>query len=181
MQNFFERFGFELFDVENYPIHGGTIRVFVARKGAQPISENVKNTIAEEETENIYSIDRLKRFSQDVRAHKQKMINLLQKIKSDGKSIVGISAPAKGNTLLNYCHVDRDLLTYITEKAQVKIGLYTPGTQIPVVDDSRLLNDQPDFAMIMAWNFATEIMNNLSAYKEKGGKFIIPIPEPQIV
>ena len=93
----------------------------------------------------------------------------------------GEPTPAKGNTLLNYCHVDRDLLGYITEKALVKIGLFTPGTQIPVVNDAQLMKDQPDYAMIMAWNFAKEIMGNLQAYKDKGGKFIIPIPEFKVL
>ena len=181
MKKFFERFGFEVIDVEHYPIHGGTNRVFASRKGAFPVSENVEKMIVEEEEEGIYSVERLNRFAQDVYAHKQKLITLLQKIKSEGKTIAGISAPAKGNTLLNYCHVDRDLLGYITEKAQVKIGLFTPGTQIPVVADEQLLKSQPDYAMIMAWNFSKEIMNNLSEYKAKGGKFIIPIPEPTII
>src|SRR3989338_9574046 len=116
---FFERFGFEVFDVEDYPIHGGTIRVFVGRKGAHEISPNVSQMLREEDREGIYDYQRLLAFSKKVYEHKQTFINLLRQLKNEGHRIVGISAPAKGNTLLNYCNVDRDLLNYITEKAKV--------------------------------------------------------------
>lgn len=181
MQMLCQRFGFEVFDVERYPIHGGTIRVFACRQGDYPISDNVRKFIEKEESGGIYDFARLQEFAKKVYEHKQVLIDTLRKLKNEGKRIVGVSAPAKGNTLLNYCHVDRDLMAYITEKAKVKIGMYTPGTLIPIVDDSRLLQDQPDYAMIMAWNFAEEIMNNLSEFKKKGGKFIIPVPTPKIV
>lgn len=181
MKHFFSRFGYELFDVERYPIHGGTLRYFAARKGAYPISKNVAKIIKEEEEEGIYSPKRLDTFAADVYEHKQVLIDFLRKLKRKGSTIVGISAPAKGNTLLNYCHMDRDLMGYITEKAKVKVGKYTPGTLIPIVDDARLLKDMPDYAVILAWNFSKEIMNNLSEYKKKGGRFIIPIPKPRIV
>jgi SAM-dependent methyltransferase len=181
MQALLGRFGFELFDVEKYPIHGGTLRYYIARKGCQPMSPNVAAVLHEEETTGVFDERQLDAFAKRVYEHKQILIDQLRKLKREGKRIVGVSAPAKGNTLLNYCHMDRDLMTYITEKAKVKIGKFTPGTLIPVVDDSQLLKDMPDYAVIMAWNFAEEIMNNLKEYKEKGGKFIIPIPHPRIV
>ncbi len=93
----------------------------------------------------------------------------------------GFGAPAKGITLLNYCNIDKNTLEYLTEKSSLKIGKFCPGMHIPVVTDEKLLEDKPDYAIILAWNFAEEIMNNLRKYKKSGGKFLIPIPTPKIV
>jgi len=109
------------------------------------------------------------------------LIEELVKLNAAGKQIVGIGAPAKGNTLLNYCKISSYLLEYLTEKAPEKIGLSSPGMQIPVVPESRLFEDAPDYGLILAWNLKTEIMENLSEYGRKGGKFIVPIPEITII
>ena len=94
--------------------------------------------------------------------------------------MVGVGAPAKGITMINYCKIDSDLLDYITEKAPLKIDKFTPGMHIPIVSDTYLLKDMPDYALIFAWNFSKEIIKNLKSYQDKGGKFIIPIPRPKI-
>jgi ABC-type Fe3+-hydroxamate transport system substrate-binding protein len=109
------------------------------------------------------------------------LLELLNELKKDGKKIVGISAPAKGNTLLNYCKIDSEILDYVTERNPFKIGKFTPGMHIPVYSDEKLLEDQPDYALILAWNFADEIIKNNSLYQEKGGKFIIPTSKPKII
>ena len=106
---------------------------------------------------------------------------MLKSIKREGKSIAGVSAPAKGMTLLNYCRIGTETLDFITEKATLKIGKYTPGSHIPIVGDSELVKRMPDYALLLAWNFADEIMKNLDEYRRKGGKFIIPIPSARIV
>ncbi len=178
---FFRKHGMELFDVEKIKIHGGSIRFYVSRAGAYPIAPRVPAIVKEEEAEGIYSLGRLHRFRTAVEEQKRLLIEMLRGIKSQGKRIVGVSAPAKGNTLLNYCGITTEYLDYITEKAQMKVGLFTPGTHIPVYGDDKLLQDQPDYALILAWNFADEIMSNLSEFKKRGGKFIIPIPKPKIV
>ncbi len=98
-----------------------------------------------------------------------------------GKRIAGVSAPAKGMTLLNYSRIGRETLEFVTEKARLKVGRYTPGSHIPVVPDAELMAQHPDYALLLAWNFAAEIMDNLHDYREAGGQFIIPIPEPMIV
>jgi len=108
-------------------------------------------------------------------------MTLLNSLKSSGASLAGVSAPAKGMTLLNYCHIGPELLDFITEKSKLKIGLYTPGTHIPILPDESLIEKQPDYILLLAWNFAEEIIENLKEYREKGGKIIIPIPEPRIV
>lgn len=109
------------------------------------------------------------------------MINILLEIKRRGKRIVGISAPAKGNTLLNYCRIGPELVEYLTEKSLIKKGKYTPGMHIPIVEEERLYKDRPDYGLILAWNFSKEIMANNMEFKRAGGKFIIPIPDPVII
>lgn len=177
----FERSGMEIFDVVRTKIHGGSIRVFVARKGDHPVSDYVKELVDLEHEKGLYSMEKLQDFAQKVEAHKKDLFSLLRKLKKEGKRIVGVSAPAKGNTLLNYCHITTDILDFITEKAQIKVDMFTPGTHIPIYDDSRLLEEMPDYALILAWNFAEEIMKNLEEFRNKGGKFIIPIPNPTIL
>lgn len=181
VRKLFAAHGLELFDVERTEIHGGSLRYFAGHTGAHVVSSRVEQAIKEEEVFGLYHREVLLEFAQRVKAHRFALTDLLIGLKKQGKRIVGVSAPAKGNTLLNYCHIDTSLLDYITEKAQIKVGLFTPGTCIPIVDDARLLEDQPDYALILAWNFAPEIMKNLRAYKEKGGKFIVPIPEPVVI
>ena len=102
-------------------------------------------------------------------------------MQNQGKTIAAISAPAKGNTLLNYCKIDSELLKFVTEKNPIKLNTFTPGMHIPVFSDSYLLEKLPDYAIILAWNFAKEIMLNNKKYHEMGGKFIIPIPIPTII
>ena len=123
----------------------------------------------------------LDKFAAGVKNNKRELVWLLQSLKHQGKRIAGISAPAKGMTLLNYCGIDGDVLDFVTEKAALKIGRFTPGAHIPVVADAELLDKQPDYALLLAWNFADEIMKNLDQYRQRGGKFIIPIPTPTIV
>lgn len=181
LNKLFNRFGFEVFDVEEIGIHGGSIRIYVARTGVYPTSKALTDVLAAEESSGIFDIDRLNRFSRDVAAHRTELIALLHSLKAKGASLVGVSAPAKGMTLLNYCHIGPELLDFMTEKSRLKIGLYTPGTHIPILPDSALTERQPDYALLLAWNFADEIIENLKDYSAGGGKFIIPIPKPRIV
>lgn len=178
---FFDRFGMEIFDVLETEIDGGSIRCFVAKKGQRETSSNVKKMMKLEEEEEIYSTSRLAKFADDVKRQKGSLLDLLLDLKKKNKRIVGISAPAKGMTLLNYCKIDTYFLEYVTEKSSLKIGKYTPGMHLPVKPDEFLLQDMPDYALILAWNFADEIMKNLQEYSKSGGKFIIPIPSPRIV
>ena len=178
---FFEEHQMELFDVVETDIDGGSIRCFVSHKGQFTKSLNINKILMEENNEEIYNIKRLKKFEKDVIQQKADLKKILEQLKQDGKKIVGVGAPAKGITLLNYCNIDKDILEYLTEKSSLKIGKFCPGMHIPVVTDEKLLEDKPEYAMILAWNFADEIMNNLKEYQESGGKSLIPIPTPKIV
>ena len=162
----FKQYGMFINNIEVFPIHGGTYRYHVCRgnlNGFEP--EPLPDYTG---------------FASRVERNRNELIWMLRAIKMKGKRIVGVSAPAKGNTLLNYCKIGPETLDYITEKSPLKIGKFTPGTHIPIVPDSRLLEDMPDYAMIMAWNWAEPIMKNLKAYTDRGGKWIIPVPEPHI-
>lgn len=181
MQAYFKRFGLELFDVMPQDIHGGTVRYYVGHVGAHPIISSVDEYIKKEEAFGLYDTERLKRFADEVKAQRIALIGMLQDLKRSGKRIVAISTPAKGNTLLNYCNIDGAYLEYATEKSALKVGKYTPGTLLKIEPDAKLLSDQPDYALILAWNFAKEIMANNEEYKKRGGKFIIPIPKPRII
>lgn len=181
LNKLFNRFGFEVVDVEEIGIHGGSIRIYVSRTDIYPTTKALSDTISAEEGSHIFDYARLRQFSEDVASHRLKLITLLRSLKADGASLVGVSAPAKGMTLLNYSHIGPELLDFVTEKSLLKIGLYTPGTHLPILPDSALVEHQPDYALLLAWNFADEIIENLKEYRDKGGKFIIPIPEPRIV
>jgi SAM-dependent methyltransferase len=183
MKRFFENFNMEVFEVQRRDIHGGSFRVFVRRRGVsgRPVSGVVAELLAAEEYAKTYDHATLDKFARDVAQNRTDLRRLLLDLKRSGKSVVGVSAPAKGMTLLNYCGIGADILDFVAEKSKLKIGRFTPGGHIPVVSDEFLLERQPDYALLLAWNFAEEIMNNLKQFSERGGKFIIPIPNPKIV
>ncbi len=181
LREFFARFGMEIHDVERIPSHGGSIRVFVGKTDSRPIKPIVTELIALEGSSGAYDIARLERFARDVSSHRQALTRMLVELKDTGKTIVGIGAPAKGNTLLNFCGITRGLLEFVTDKSTLKQGLYTPGTHLPIKADADFLKLKPDYALILAWNFAPEIMRNLQAYKDGGGRFVVPIPSPILV
>lgn len=181
MRSYLKRLGLELFDLKKATIHGGSLRYYIGHKGKHPVKRIVGEYIAQEEKTGLYSEKKLKNFASKVAKHKIALTSLVLDLKNKGKTIVGISAPAKGNTLLNFCNLDAHYLDFLTEKTEVKIGRHSPGMHIPVYSDDHLLKKKPDYALILAWNFADEIMANLSEFKKQGGKFIIPIPRPKII
>jgi len=180
---FFDKYGMEIFDIEKYPIHGGTLRVFIGKNGKRQINQNVKELLDLEEKRKIYEKETLDVFSAKVKEHKEKFVSLLKDLKKQGNKIIGISAPAKGNTLLNYCKINTDLIDYMTEKSSIKVGHYTPGMHIPIFAEEKIYDETPcpDYGIIFAWNFAPEIIKNNQEFLKKGGKFIIPIPNPTII
>lgn len=178
---FFKRFDMEVFDIQQRDIHGGSFRVFVSRIGDYPVSSIVGELLMNEQASGLYSKESLSAFSDAVKQNSQDLLWLLRSLKHEKKRIVAVSAPAKGMTLLNYNRIGKETLDFVTEKSTLKIGRFTPGAHIPVLSDDALLSEMPDYALLLAWNFADEIMNNLSEYRKRGGKFIIPIPTPRIV
>jgi SAM-dependent methyltransferase len=178
---YFDKHEMEIFRVENKDIHGGSIRIFITRKGNFEIDASVPNILKKERRCQLRDHKTLDRFSEKVKDNRLKLVKLIHQLKSEGSSIVAVSAPAKGMTLLNYCKIGSESLDYITEKSKLKIDRISPSDNIKVVSDDRLLQTKPDFALLLAWNFSDEIIANLHEYTAQGGKFIIPIPEPTIV
>ena len=181
LRDFCKKMHMDIFNVEFHEMHGGSFRYFIGREKLRKINENIPKYLQLEEEKGIYKKSRLEKFALDVKNQKEELNSLLWNLKRDGKKIVGISAPAKGNALMNYCKISSDLLDYITELNPLKIGKFSPGMHIPIVEEKRLLIDKPDYGLLLAWNFADEIIKNNQKFVKNGGKFIIPIPHPRIV
>lgn len=178
---FFAQFDMEIFEIQQRDIHGGSFRLFVNRVGRRFVSPVVDKLLKVEEEKGIHTMKVLNKFSEAVQKNREDLLWLLRQLKHEGKRIVGISAPAKGMALLNYCHIGKETLDFVTEKSGLKISRFTPGAHIPVVADEELISQVTDYGLLLAWNFADEIIANLKSYREKGGKFIIPIPTPRII
>lgn len=173
-----EMHGLEIIHTRPIPTHGGSIRVYAARKGKYPVRESVAATLATESRELTES--KLKAFKQNVVNSKLALYALLRDIKRQGSRIYGVGAPSRASTLINYVGLDDGIMDCVLEiKGSYKIGKYVPGTMIPVVDEGRLFADQPEYAMLLSWHIADELMPKLAARGFKG-KFIIPLPEPRI-
>ena len=181
MKSYFERYDLELFAVSKSDIHGGTLRYYVGHTGAHQVESSVADIIQTEVESGMYTEEYLQQFQGRVLEQKEALIELLLKLKREGKRVAAISTPAKGNTLLNYCNLDTDMVSFATEKNPLKIGRHTPGMHIPIYDDEEIIKQKVDYALILAWNFSDEIMANMLEFKESGGKFIIPIPYPKVV
>jgi SAM-dependent methyltransferase len=178
-----ERFGFEVFRVEEYAIHGGSFRVFIGRKGDHMIEKNVAELLKKERRAGIHSLPRLAEFAQRVEEHRRELIALIDGLRAKRKRIAIVSTPAKGMTLLNYCKLGTERIDFATEISSLKAGRFTPGGHIPVIRDPKdreLIKAKIDYALLLAWNFADDIIPKMAGYRRRGGKFIIPIPWPKI-
>ena len=176
----FNKYGMDVFDAERITTHGGSLRVYACRKGSKPISKNVSKILKDEEKFGLYSISAYNAFAKRVTNNKEKLRELLRKIKSEGKHIYGIGAPAKGNTLLNFCNIDNKILDCLVERPNMKIGKYSPGMHIKIEEESKLFAEQPEYALLLTWNLENIIIPKLRAKGYKG-KFIVPVPEPRVV
>jgi SAM-dependent methyltransferase len=176
-------FGMEVFDIQQLPIHGGSMRIF----GRRTMSSNstpvpvVEDWLARERRAGLFSPATYEAFRVRVERNRDALMKMLWDLKRQGSRLAGYGAPAKGNTLLNYYGIGPDLLEFLADRSVLKHGLYSPGTHIPIAPAERLLETQPDYVLILAWNFADEIMRQQETYRRRGGRFIVPIPEPAIV
>jgi SAM-dependent methyltransferase len=173
--------GMEVVDVERLPIHHGQLRFFVQRAGEGQPSAAVADLLAYEEARGLRSSETYERFAEQVHHIRQELTQTLAGLRSSGNRVVGYGAPAKGNTLLTYLNLGSDKLDYICDKSPLKQGRYTPGMHIPVVSPSRLTSDCPEYVLLLAWNFEEEVLQQQTAYRQLGGKFITPVPEVRII
>jgi len=170
--------GLEVIHTKRIPTHGGSIRVYAARKGQYPVRDSVAETLAAESRGLTEA--KLKAFKQNVVNSKLALYSLLRDIKRHDARIYGVGAPSRASTLINYVGLDDGILDCVLEiKGSYKVGKYIPGTKIPVVDEARLFQDQPEYALLLSWHIADELMPKLAGRGFKG-KFIIPLPEPRI-
>ncbi|MDG7024402.1 MAG: class I SAM-dependent methyltransferase [Nitrososphaerota archaeon] len=179
ISNLLHLYGLEVFDAERIPTHGGSIRVYACRKKSKPISPGVESLLKLENEEGLDKMDTYRDFAARVEAFRINLKILLWKLKGEHKRIVGISAPARSSTLLNFCGLGPDILDYVVETSPLKIGKYTPGTYIPIVDENRFFEDEPDYALLLSWHLAEDLIPKL---KEGGfsGRFIVPLPRLEI-
>lgn len=173
----FEGAGLTLFDVRRVAVHGGSLRIFVGRQ--RSASVEVERMLALERAAGYATAAPFARFAARVHAQRDALRALLDARLARGEVLAGYGAAAKGNTLLNFCGVDRRTLRYIADRSPLKQGLLTPGGHIPVRDVGAIQSERPDALLLLAWNFADEIMRQQAAYRERGGVFIVPIPLPR--
>ena len=174
----FKKHNLEIIDAKEIPTHGGSIRVYAARKGIYKVSDNLKKQLKKEK-KNLNQKS-FKRFKKNVVTSKINLFNIIKKIKDKNKTIYGVGAPSRASTLINYLGLDQDIIDCVLEiNGSYKIGNYIPGTKIPIVNENILLKNKPDFLILFSWHIKDELKRNL---KKKGfkGKFIIPLPKPKI-
>lgn len=172
---FLEKHGMEVFDVEQHELHGGGFRVYIARKGEREVKPSVQKMLDGE----TWNHTTLEDFAYDTKMNALEIRGYLAGLHARGKTIAVVSTPAKGNTLLNYCGIGR-YIDFATDKSKLKQGRYTPGTQILILSDEELVKRQPDYALVLAWNFFPEIVANVRKMGYKG-KFIRPLPKVETI
>ncbi len=183
VEKIFACHGLTLFDVEELSTHGGSLRIYGMHEHNQKftVSDRVRLLKEKEHQAGLDKVDTYLQFSNQVMSTKRKLLSFLIGLKNQGKTIVGYGAPAKGNTLLNYCGIRTDLLDYTCDRSPHKQGLFLPGTHIPIYPPDKIAETKPDYVLILPWNLKDEICSQLSYIREWGGKFIVPIPEVEVL
>ena len=179
LNNLLIRNSLVLADIEQIEIHGGSLRLFVAKSGNS--SNAVKSMLKEEQMRGFDTFDGYKPFTQRVKTLKSELIGLLRELKKSGKKVAAYGAAAKGSTLLNYCGLAEDVFDFVVDRNPAKQGLFLPGVKLPIYDPSQLIKQKPDYVLLLTWNFAEEILRQQAEYLQTGGQFIIPIPQPKIL
>jgi SAM-dependent methyltransferase len=181
LEHLFSEQGLEIIDLQRVPIHGGSLRISAAHRGKLTPSADVAALLDQERAWGVTEPatygdfrDRVAQLRHDLRA-------LLQRLHSDGARLAAYGASAKGATLLNYFRIGPELLEYVVDRSTVKQGRFTPGSHLPIRDPLVLLDDPPDYLLLLTWNHAEEILHQLRAFRERGGKFIVPVPPVEIV
>lgn len=177
-----EKHGLAVYDVEELPTHGGSLRVYAQHAGGPyPVGNATTELLEREEASGLHRPERYVQFSEDVKESKRSLLDLLIRLRRDGARVAGYGAPGKGNTLLNYCGIRTDLLDFTVDRNPYKQGTYTPGTHIPILPVERIAEAKPDFILVLPWNLIDEIGSQLSYVAEWGAKLIVPVPLARVV
>jgi SAM-dependent methyltransferase len=171
-----------LFDVEELPTHGGSLRIYArhAEDPTKPVGERVRQLRAREESAGFNRLDRYASFTEQVHETKRRLLEFLIGARRKGKRVAGYGAPGKGNTLLNYCGIRTDFVDYTVDRNPYKHGKFLPGTHIPIHPPEKIRETRPDYVLILPWNLKDEIMEQLSAIRSWGGQFLVPIPDVKL-
>ena len=182
VQKLFASHNLVIFDVEEIPTHGGSLRIYGKHKNekSKKVTYRVGDLLEKEKSHGLLDLKTYYGFGKKVEATKRKLLQFLIQAKNEKKKIVGYGAPAKGNTLLNYCGIRTDFLDYTVDRSPHKQNKYLPGTHIPIKHPDKIKEDKPDYVLILPWNIKDEIMEQLSFIREWGGKFAVPIPEMEV-
>ena len=181
VEKVFTAHGLTIFDVEELPTHGGSLRIYAKHaENSQPINLHVSELIAREEAAGFTSLEHYFSFGEQVKETKRKLLDFLIQVKREGKSIAGYGAPGKGNTLLNYCGIRTDFLDYTVDRSPHKQGQFLPGTHIPIFHPDKIQETKPDYVLILPWNLKDEIMAQMSHIRTWGSQFVVPIPEVKV-
>jgi hypothetical protein len=174
-----EAHGLRVFDVEELATHGGSLRVYACRSGAQThhLGANVAKVIADEQRAGLGSQNGYESFALQVKQTKWALVEFLLTAAREGKTVAGYGAPGKSATLLNYCGIGKDLIEYTVDRSPHKQGRFLPGSHIPIYHPDRIRETKPDYVVILPWNLKDEIMEQLGYIREWGGRFVVPIPK----
>jgi len=183
VEKIFAAHGLSVFDVEQLPTHGGSIRVYGqhSENTARPVQSSLAKVRELERLNKLDQIATYTSFKAGVEAAKRALLSFMIETKESGKKIVAYGAAAKGNTLLNYCGIRQDFIEYIVDRNPHKQGLFTPGTHIPVFSPEKIVETKPDYILILPWNIRDEVTKQLSFVREWGAKFVVPIPTLQVI
>lgn len=182
VEKVFAHHGLTLFDVEELPTHGGSLRIYArhAENDALPVGERVRVLRSREIDDGFLTLERYRGFEEQVKRTKRKLLAFLIDAKQSGKRVVGYGAPGKGNTLLNYCGIRTDFLDFTVDANPYKQGKFTPGTRIPILAPEAIREARPDYVLILPWNLKDEISRAAAYIGEWGGRFVVPIPEVRV-
>jgi SAM-dependent methyltransferase len=175
--------GLTLFDVEELPTHGGSLRIYARHTDdpTKPVTERVIGLRQREIDAGLLQVETYASFTEQVKETKRKLLEFLINVKRAGKTVVGYGAPGKGNTLLNYCGIRTDFIDFTVDRNTYKQGKFLPGTRIPIHHPDRIREARPDYVLILPWNFAAEIMQQIAYVREWGGRFLLPIPQATVL
>lgn len=182
VEQVFVRHGMKLFDVEELPTHGGSLRIYAChdQDASKPIGSRARDLKLREDAAGFARLNHYLSFGPQVETTKRKLLSFLISAKQEGKQVVGYGAPAKGNTLLNYCGVRTDLMDYTVDRSPHKQGHFLPGVHIPIYGPEKVRETRPDYLLILPWNLREEVMQQMAFIREWGGQFVVPIPEVKV-
>ncbi|MEO0598783.1 MAG: class I SAM-dependent methyltransferase, partial [Chloroflexota bacterium] len=181
LDKLFARHDLTITQVERVAIHGGSLRIFAEHADSAKRQDSVTNLLAEEAGWGVHTLKFYSDFQERVEGLKADLVAYLQSLKAEGHSIVAYGASAKGSTLLNYFGISAETLDFVADRSTAKQGYYTPGTHLEIVPPEALVEKQPDYTLLLVWNFAEEVLAQQQVYRDAGGKFIIPLPKVTIV